>query len=340
MRFSNVILGLFSVGLVGAASLVGCGGSDSGNTGGGSGGTSPTTTTGTMSTSSGSGACTAMCCLGASCKAADKECAGLVDNSGQTKFGLRMSELDVTAPTALTTGIVAGIVSGAVAPSQPSCNLNGSATFNWLLQFDTAASTLKTGGAKPVTDATMGYDFVDEMVQGLHLQPVTFMGVKPDATGAFSTATGSDLLVPIYLDAAGSSVVILPLKNAKLSMGTVSASNNCIGKYNADKLDPANACLPDAMNHSFVTGAKLDGFITLEDADGVVISTLMQSLCVLLSQNASMYGEKNSSGITVCKRTNGVIDFQGDTCSMAGQTCKDAVALSANFAASSVKINN
>jgi hypothetical protein len=334
MRFSNVILGLFSVGVVGAAALVGCGGSDSGNTGGtGGGGTTMTTT------SSGTGT-SFPCSPGASCKAADKECIGLVDNAGQTKFGLRMSELDVTKPAALTTGIVAGIVGGAVAPSNASCNLNGSATFNWLIQFDTTASTVKTGGAKPVTDPSAGYDFVDDMVNGKHLQPVTFSGVKPDASGNFSITAGQDLLVPIYLDAAGTNVVILPLKNARLSMGTLSASQNCIGKYNAAGLDPLAGCLPDAQNKAFIAGAKLDGLITLEDADTVVIDTLHQTLCVLLSQDASTYGEKDSTGLTVCKRTGGMINFQGDTCSMAGQTCTDSVALAADFAANSVKINN
>lgn len=339
MRFSNMILGLVSVGIVGAASLVGCGGDGGGNVGGsGTGGNNPTTTSSGSTSSSGTTS-GGPCAPGASCKAVDKECIGLVDNKDQTKFGLRMSELEVTAPAALTTGIVAGIVSGAVLPSNQACNLAGSATFNWLLQFDTTAGTLKTGGAKPVADAASGYSFVDETVDGKHLQPITFT-VTPDAQGKFSITTGQDLLVPIYLDAAATSVVILPLKNARLIDGTLSASKNCIGHYNAEGLDPLNTCLPDETHPAFVTGAKLDGFITLEDADSVIISSLSQSLCVLLSQNASMYGEKNAQNITVCKRTGGVINFTGDTCSMAGGTCKDAVALTAAFAASSVKINN
>ncbi|APR77129.1 Hypothetical protein A7982_02476 [Minicystis rosea] len=336
MRFSNMILGLFSVAVVGSASLVGCG-SDGGNTGGG-GGTAPTTSSGTTTSSGGS--CTAACCLGASCKAADKECVGLVDNKDQTKFGLRMSELTISKPAALASGLVAGIVAGAVTPSNAGCNLNGSATFNWLLQFDTTASTLKTGGAKPVTDATAGYDFVQETVGGKDIAPITFDGVAPDASGAFAVSAGKDLLVPIYLDATGTQVVILPLKQAKLSMATLSASKNCIGSYNAQNLDPTNSCLPDAQNHAFLTGATLDGYVTLDDADSVVIASLSQSLCVVLSQDAATYGEKDANNITVCKRTGGVINFKGDTCSTAGGSCTDSVSLAAKFAASSVKINN
>lgn len=349
MRFSTMILGLCAAGITAASALAGCGGSDGGN--GGGGGTnmsssSSSGSSGTMSSSSGSsGSCTAACCPTASCKATDKTCIGLVDNAGKTKFGLRMSELDVTKPAALTSGIVASVVAGNVLPANAGCNLNGTGTFSWLLQFDTTAGTLKTGGAKPVADETKGYDFVDDMVmqgnQTFHIQPITFTGVTPDANGAFSVTMGTDLYVPIYLDPGATQVVILPLKEARLAMGTLSSNNNCIGAYNANGLDPANTCLADSKNHTFITGGSLDGLITLEDADTVLVSSLMQSLCVLLSGNASMYGQKASDGITYCKRdSSNKILFQGDTCSMAGQTCTDSVKLTADFAASSVQINN
>lgn len=342
MRFSTMILGLFCVAVGSVAAGTGCGSDTSSGGAGGSGSSSSSSGATSTSTSTSSGGCVAGCslCNFASCKATDKECVGLVDNTGLPKFSLRMSQLDVTAPGALTSGIVAGIVAGAVTPGNAGCNLNGSATFNWLIQFDTAASTIKTGGAKPVADPNAGYDFVDEMVGGKHLAPITYTGVTPDASGNFTVATGTDLFVPIYLDAAGTSVVILPLKNSRLTMGKLSASHNCIGSYNADKLDPANSCLPDSKTKAFVDGASLDGLITLEDADTVIVSSLNESLCVLLSQDPATYGEKNAMGVTVCKRTGGTINFQGDTCAMAGGTCKDSVALSANFAASSVKINN
>jgi hypothetical protein len=274
--------------------------------------------------------------------AVDKECIGLVDNKGQMKFGLRMSELDLTAPPALTKGLVKTTVQGNVTPSVPTCNLNGSGTFSWLIQFDLAAGTIKTGGAKPVADATQGFSFVDDMVtQGgttFHIQPVTYMA-KPGSDGKFAITQGSDLIVPIYLDAMGTQVVLLPLHEAKLDMGTLTSDNNCIGSYNAAGLDPANSCLPDDTHPAFLTAGSLSGYITLEEADNVIVSALSESLCVLLSGDAATYGD-GMKPIQKCKRTNGVINFQGDTCSTAGGTCKDASTLGANFAASSVKINN
>lgn len=337
MRFSHVILALCGLGASASGALVGCGNSD---TGGGSGGStgSSTATTGTTSTGSGTPACAPK----ASCDAVDKECLGLVDNTGQSKFGLRMSDLVISKPTVLGTGLVASLVTAGVIPSDATCNLNGEATFSWLLQFDTTANTLKTGGAKPVTDPTMGYDFDDEMVtqgsQMFHIAPVTFP-VTVDSSGKFDISTGMEIIVPIYLDTMATMVVILPLQQSKLTMGTISSSHNCIGSYNAAGLDPANSCKSDATHPLFNTGAGLEGIITLEDADNVTISELHESLCVLLAGASN--GMANSAGITVCKRdANNAIIFQGDACSTEGGTCKDSISLAATFAASSVKINN
>jgi hypothetical protein len=103
-----------------------------------------------------------------------------------------------------------------------------------------------------------------------------------------------------------------------------------------------NSCQPDSTHPQFITAGKLDGYMTLEDADTIVVSAISQTLCVLLSGNASMYGMTMGAN-TVCKRdAGGKIVYQGSWCSttnMAGG-CADSEELSANYAASSVKINN
>jgi hypothetical protein len=237
------------------------------------------------------------------------------------------------------------VVGPAVWPDSPKCNENGTATFNWLLQFDTTAGTLKTGGAKPVADpATMGYAFDNEMLSGKQIAPITVMA-KPDAMGNFSVSMGMPLNVPIFLDPAGMSAVVLPLQQSRLKMGTLSSKNNCIGSYNAKGLDPTANCMPDGTHPLFIAGGSLDGFITLEDADTVVVKAINETLCVLLSNNAPMYGTTGTGGVTVCKRdpTTMKILYQGGWCSMtnaaAANGCADAEQLTANFAASSVKIN-
>jgi hypothetical protein len=110
----------------------------------------------------------------------------------------------------------------------------GGATFSWLLQFDTTAGTLKTGGARPVQDPTKGYSFDDEMIaEGstmFHVQPITATGVMPDATGHFSFTMGQDLILPVFLDAAATTVILMPLHETRFTMGTLSSNNNCIGQ--------------------------------------------------------------------------------------------------------------
>jgi hypothetical protein len=334
MRFSHLYLGLAFGGLSLGATLIGCG--DGGGSGGGNGGGSSTST----STSTSSGNTGFPCSPKASCTAVDKECLGLVDNASG-KAGLRMAHLDLTKPEALTKGVVKNVVLGAVVPNIPSCNVQGTATFNWLIQFDPATNKIKSGGAKPVADPTKGYDFVDETINGLAVKPFE-ADLTVGADGAFSMATGVDLVVPIFLDTMGTNAVLLPLHAARLINGTLSKSKNCIGKYNAEGLSPANNCLGDATTPTFITDAELDGYITLLEADNVIIDSLGQSLCVLLSGDAATYGTGGSPN--KCKMTGGVIDFKGDWCAAtnmaAGGGCSDAVTLGAKFAASSVKINN
>jgi hypothetical protein len=329
---------VLSLGSIGAAgSLIGC--SDDGATAStGGGGSDPTTS----STGSGN---TDPCAPSASCPGAKSECLALTDYTAKPQFTLRMADLTLTAPPALSSGPVASIVKGGVTMNLNECNLTGNGTFSWLLQFDTATGKLKAGGAKPTKTPVDGYAFVNEMVSGFPIAPFE-TDVKVGADGKFAMATGANLTVPIYLDITAATVVLLPLHEAKLS-GTISADNNCIGKYNSKGLKPADNCTPSPDVPAFVgddgkadSDGTLDGFITLDEADQVVVEATKQSLCVILSGNSTMYGD-GGTPTNKCKRDPaGKILFEGDWCAASNDTaCKDSVKLKANFAASAVKLN-
>lgn len=256
-----------------------------------------------------------------------------------------MSALRFTKPDAFTTGIVSGIFAGAVEPSDPKCNLNGSATFSWLLRFDLGAGTIKTGASKPSLNPAGPYAFIDQTITlggtPFHIQPVTV--AAPLAGGCSFGSDKADVFLPIYLDAAGTSMVLLPMRALRFLDGELSPDHGCIGRYNAAGLDPTNVCLPDIKNPAFIPGGKVEAFIGLEDADEVVISSLNQTLCVLLSQDATTYGTKSSTGVTVCKRdAAGQILFEGDWCAASNQAasagCADAMRVQASFAAQGVVI--
>jgi hypothetical protein len=103
--------------------------------------------------------------------------------------------------------------------------------------------------------------------------------------------------------------------------------------------------LPDvnAGISSFTIGGKIDGFIDLEEADNIIITSfgLNRSLCVLLSNSAGTYGDGGNPA--KCKRDgNGQIKFNGDWCAAtnlpADATCYSAVAFFAGFAGSGVEL--
>jgi hypothetical protein len=257
-----------------------------------------------------------------------------------------MSDLQLTAPPSLTKGLVKGVVQNGVTMNLASCNLNGSGTFSWLLQFDTVSGTLTTGGAKPAQDPTQGYAFVNQTIlqggKSFTIAPIVVPA--PINGGAFATSMGKSVILPIYLDLAASAVILLPLHEAKLA-GTLSADKSCIGKYNAAGLDPAGGCLPDNTTPAFIgadgkgdSDGHLDGYVPLEEADTVIIDAIGQSLCVVLSGDAATYGDGGTPA--KCKRTNGKINFQGDWCAASNDmACTDSAHLTANFSASGVKAN-
>lgn len=322
MRLSNVLFVLGMAALAGVASVAGCGGGDE--------------STAAAGNTTGGEACAQ---TNAACTAVKSDCVALVDNSAKTTFGLRMAQLTITKPDILAGPTIGKVVSDAVRMNLQECRLNGTGTFSWLIEFDTAGGTVRTGGALPQADPRAGYCFVDTMVDTFHIQPITIN--TPLTDGTFSANIG-DLLVPIYLavDPPGTPI-ILPLHSAELTEGKVSADNNCVGQYNAAGLDPNNLCLPDPEHSAFLNDAKLDAYITIEEADTVIVESLGQSLCVILSGDPGMYGDGMMPNRCL-RDASGAILLEGDWCaatdSAASATCKDAFALGAEFAASAVEV--
>ena len=183
-----------------------------------------------------------------------------------------MADLAITDPVVFTKGLVKSVISNAVTPAQPACNLSGGGTFSWLLAFDPAAGTVKTGGAKPVANPALGYTFVDlnyPTIGGmLHIAPVTL--TAPISALCSTDSSAADLNMPLYLDMQGAQAIVLPINQARFVNLTLSGNHDCIGKYNAAGLDPAGGCLPDAQTPAFFPDAQVVGLINLEKAELVV----------------------------------------------------------------------
>ncbi|MFO0616062.1 MAG: hypothetical protein U0414_25940 [Polyangiaceae bacterium] len=281
------------------------------------------------------------------CPTAAPECVGLVDNTGKTNFALRISHLEITQPAALTTQTVKALLDDGVQINLGECKSeNGTllfpttpatGAFSWILNFDTTAKTLKTGGALPAENPADGYCFVDKTIDGFAIKPLE-VSAPIDANGNFEIAMPADVVVPVYADRTATTVILLPLKSVKITMAKLSNNNNCLGSYNGAALGD-NFCAASADVPKFNDAATLVGFATLEDADAVTVSQLKKSLCVLLAgDNAAMFTDP--SGAKCLRDMNNQIVLKGDWCaatnSAATDTCHDAMKLQGTFAASSV----
>ncbi|XXX81920.1 hypothetical protein WMF30_24485 [Sorangium sp. So ce134] len=322
--------------LTAAGAAAGCGGDDD------TGGTSSNPPGGT----GGGGGCSLDHPV---CTAVASDCVAVHDNRDATTFGLRMAQLTITKPDVLAVGYVADLVAQGLTMNLPQCNLNGTGTFSWLLEFDTATGKLRTGGAMIADSPLDGYCFANMTAGEFEIAP-TEIDAPLNDDGSWS-AEVENLNVPIFMETGmemGTGTdpepIVLPMHQVRLTDATLSADNNCIGRYNIEALDWMNACLPgqDGEAPAFINGGKLAGFITLEEVDKVIVPTVGQSLCVVLSGDIAEYGTGGDPNL--CKRDeSGQIVLKGDWCSAtnspATDDCADAYALGGEFAASAVKIN-
>lgn len=225
------------------------------------------------------------------CPTVATDCVGLVDNSGKSNFALRISSLEISKPAALTGQAVKGLLDDGVSINLGECKSElgtalfptGAATgaFSWILNFDKTTNMLKTGGALPAENPADGYCFVDETIAGFAIKPLEVMA-PVGADGKFEITMPADVVVPVFSDRTAAQVILLPLKSVRITAAQLTSNNNCIGKYNGAALGD-NFCVGSVDAPKFITGAKLDGYATLEEADAVTVSQLNKSLCVLLA---------------------------------------------------------
>jgi hypothetical protein len=230
---------------------------------------------------------------------------------------------------------------------QDQCGEGGDGTFNWLIQVDTATNQLTTGGAPPTSDPfNTGYCFVNTTIEGLKVGPITTTVTK-NSDGSFSTGVIPKLYVPIYVAASAGQmeqVIVLPLSNTQVKNVTMSESNNCIGAFNPDGVvsDGGATCMDTSDDCArWTTAGSLAGYITLNEADGVNVPQLKESLCALLTSGTGGTVMNDAGTESMCKRdSSGKIIAMGNYCSTtnAAGGCNDSFWLAATFAASAAKI--
>ncbi len=327
------LLGLF--GAFGLGTLAVAAACSSSSSGGGSG----------SSTSGGSCQPTDPACPALAVKSG---CLALTDYSGKDQFVLRLAQLEVTAPAVLTSKVVKDLIGSGVNINLDKCNIPGKGTFSLITEFDLKGGKIKTGGGLPAASPADGYCYANDPANKVApVEVAAHFTAGPSGT-TFATDAIAKIVMPVYQDATAKSAIFLPVSQAKLTDGTISADHNCIGSFNAAKLQPSNNCLPDPDTgvNFFTNAAKLDGFVTLEEADAVQVPQLTETLCALFVGTDSAAVAKYVDGAASpkkCKRTDGkTIDLKGDWCSTSNSAggCQDAFKLTANLAASAVKLKS
>ncbi|MFO0569825.1 MAG: hypothetical protein U0263_29515 [Polyangiaceae bacterium] len=327
---------------LGLVSLSACGGDDGG--GGGSGGSGGSGASG--GSGGGSSACkpTDTSCFVAGPDGAGNDCMAKADFSAADVTQLRMTSHQVASPTALAAPFVQdAIITKKSTLYEPKCNLDGSGQFNFLFQVDTVKKEVVLGGGVPQTllgpalDGTCWAEFKDA-TSGLEVKQYTAPYTESEGT---LTAELDSFVMPIYLEdkATPESAVLVPLHKMKFS-ATLSADKNCVGRYAHETLDKGLLCQPGDGEFAWQKGGTYEGYVTVEEADQVMVVSLGETLCVVLSGDTAKWKGTNQD----CKTSKGFASSgalpKGDWCSTTNSAggCQDSWRLVIDFAAQAIDI--
>jgi hypothetical protein len=261
-------------------------------------------------------------------------CLPLSNNKGKDVWDLRLRKLKVVSPPGLAEKFIQDVVVGRnIDLNASECGDRGTGSFSWLIRVDTKARTLITGGAPPSADPfDLGYCFANDSTNGVAFGPST-VGITIEGNKITPTGNFPKLNIPIYVDGDPNNILLLPISNGNFRDLTISEDGNCIGSFNTMGM---NATCDELRGTcaKWKTAGSVVGFITLEEADKVILKDLEnRTLCGYLTGNTTSKG---------CKREGSVITAKGDYCSVTSSAggCGDSYWLAATFAASAVKIHD
>lgn len=277
-------------------------------------------------------------------------CLARHDNSTGDEVQLRVSQLQLKSPAALRQPFLQGsVVTPKITPNAPGCFQNGDAQFNVLFSWNTATMKVTQGAGEPqaligpLNDGTCYAKFTDPS-SNAKVEPV-----EADFTidGNKYRAVFADVAIPIYLEDSKDNYALLPMHELEVT-ATLSADRSCVGRYVPENLDATQGCSAKEDKFAYENGGTYKGYVTVEEADTVEITSLGYSLCVLLSGNVKRWQKKEAGEeIGHCVGSTGYVEEGGfpkgnwcaSTNSAAGDTCSDAWLIESDYAAAGVKIN-
>lgn len=266
-----------------------------------------------------------------------------VDNvAGNPSF--RLTQIEITAPTALASAVVGGIINPAL----------GAGTFLWGMTFNTTANTFRSGALNiaptALTRGTIGRGLFDGTFQYYAMNAPAAAGMNnawDPVSGPTMTAGGvitapqvmTTVRIPIFTQNATvptqfDLLTTLPLSNPRFHDIHVSADNKCIGGArftgNPGRFNECAATQWCTRTDCSTSGATPTGVveadITVAAARGIQLTTLpgMPTLCTFISGSDCTMGEPS----TWMRPPDAMVDGM------------PAFHLIANFSAVSARISN
>lgn len=318
---------LLALGLTAAQALGGCGGDEEKPGGGGGGGSCKSEVAS---------------CYVSGPDGPGNECMAKADFSSSDVTQLRLSSHQVKSPTELAAPFMQDtVITKKSTLFEPDCNLNGFGQFNFLLEVDTAQKQITLGGGVPQKlvgpsiDGTCWADFTD---------PTSSLKVERKTASYTEAADGTlkaqlDFFVmPIFTEDLVDKYALVPLHAVTLS-AKLSADKNCIGRYAAERLSKDSSCEAAEGEFAWDPAGRYEGYITVAEADSVMVHSLGKTLCVVLTGDPTKWEGPNHDCQSSEAAATGLP--KGDWCAATNSAdgCQDSWKLVIDFAAQAIDID-
>lgn len=295
-------------------------------------------------------------CPGPACDLSSSKCLAVTDNAAKSTIALRVGQFRAVEPPAFAQALVQNsFFDKAMGLRYENCNLKDDALLSWLLRWNLATGELSTGGGPPIADgaaAKTGTCFIDltDATSGFHVAPKTVHSAIAD-DGSFQSDPIDELNLPIFADANATSQIVLPLRKLVVSSipgtgltandGAPARDGNCIGTYDGSEVDVSNGCQASTTQSTWIPAARVEGFISLEESDKVMVPLrpgFNVSLCVLIANDPTYTKYTDPTGH--CVRENGRITLRGDwdAATNTAGGARDANRFAGLFAASAIEV--
>jgi hypothetical protein len=189
----------------------------------------------------------------------DWEC----DQPNTERPQLRITSLQISAPSQLATGVLPSIIAETIDSFQ----------FVWLIEIDMAGNTMTIGSGRGVEPNPVADHFCEATWDAEY--PGQTTSITADGDTISTSAPIGSLDIPMYSD-AGEPLMTMPITQLEVTDVVLSGDRTLVGT-------PGSSSGTTRYASDWETAGNLRGWISVDGARGVEIEDLGQTLCALLT---------------------------------------------------------